>query len=93
MYCNVLVTKPFDQYFTYKFNIHQKIKKGSLVLVPFGKKKNQIGLVYEILSTLPRKPLNIKKFQIKEIISVFENICLGAKLIEFIDWIANYTSS
>ena len=81
MYCNVLVTKPFDQYFTYKFNIHQKIKNGSLVLVPFGKKKNQIGLVYEILSTLPSKPLNIKKFQIKEIISVFENICLGAKLI------------
>ena len=24
MYCNILVTKPFDQYFTYKFNIYQK---------------------------------------------------------------------
>ena len=31
MYCNILVTKPFDQYFTYKFNINQKIKKGSIV--------------------------------------------------------------
>ena len=88
MYCNVLVTKPFDQYFTYKFNIHQKIKRGSLVLVPFGKTKDQIGLVYDILDTLPKK---VEKLHIKEILSVFKNICLNEKLIQFIDWITDYT--
>ena len=74
MYCNILVTKPFDQYFTYKFNIHQKIKRGNLVLVPFGKKNDQIGLVYEIIDIIPKK---IEKLHIKEIISVYENICFG----------------
>ena len=88
MYCNVLVTKPFDQYFTYKFYINQKIKRGSLVLVPFGKKKDQIGLVYDIVDALPKK---IEKLHIKEIKSVFETICLDEKLIQFINWITNYT--
>ena len=88
MYCNILVTKPFNQYFTYKFNIYHKIKKGSLVLVPFGKKKDQIGIVYDIVDVLPKKA---EKLYIKEIISVFENIVLDEKLIQFIDWIADYT--
>ena len=88
MYCNVLVTKPFDQYFTYKFNIYQKIKRGSLVLVPFGKKKDQIGLVYDTFNALPKK---IEKLHIKEIEFVLENICLGENLIQFIDWINDYT--
>ena len=67
MYCNILVTKPFDQYFTYKFNINQKIKRGSLVLVPFGKKNDQIGLVYDIVDALPKK---LEKLHIKKINSV-----------------------
>ena len=54
MYCNILVTKPFDQYFTYNFDINQNVKKGSVVLVPFGNKKDQIGLVYEIINKLPK---------------------------------------
>ncbi len=88
MYCNILVTKPFDQYFTYKCNINHKIKRGSLVLVPFGRKKDQIGLVCEIIDVLPKK---IEKIHIKKIISVFENIVLNEKLIQFVDWIADYT--
>ena len=88
MYCNILVTKPFDQYFTYKFNINHKIKRGSVVLVPFGRKKDQIGLVCEILDSLPKK---IEKIHIKEIKSVFENIVLNEKIIQFVDWMADYT--
>ena len=88
MYCNILVTKPFDRYFTYKFNIGHKIKKGSLVLVPFGKKKDQIGLVYEIVKTLPKE---LEALHIKEIESVLEHVVLNEKLMQFVDWIANYT--
>ena len=88
MYCNILVTRPFDQYFTYKYNISQNIKRGSIVLVPFGKKTDQIGLVYEVIDTLPKK---IGKLEIKEISSVFEQIYLGEKQIQFIDWITSYT--
>ena len=36
MYCNILVNKPFDHYFTYKFNKHQRVKKGSIVTISFG---------------------------------------------------------
>ena len=64
MYCNILVTKPFDQYFTYKYNINQKIKKGSIIVIPFGKKKDQLGVVYEVFATVPKK---IEKLHIKEI--------------------------
>ena len=88
MYCNILVTKPFDQYFTYKFNINQKITRGSLVQVDFGKKKDQIGVVYDIVYSPPKIA---EKLQLKEIKFVFENICLSEKLLQFIDWIADYT--
>ena len=88
MYCNILVTKPFDQYFTYKFNINQKITRGSLVQVDFGKKKDQIGVVYDIVDSPPKIA---EKLQLKEIKFVFENICLSEKLLQFIDWIADYT--
>ena len=39
MYCNVLVTKPFDHTFTYKIGHGQNLKVGNVVSVPFGKKK------------------------------------------------------
>ena len=61
MYCNVLVTKPFDHTFTYKLKPNQTVTKGSIVLVPFGKKNDQIGMVYEIFETLPKNVRNIKR--------------------------------
>ena len=88
MYCNVLVIKPFNQYFTYKIEEHQKIKVGHIVQVPFGNKSDLIGLVYEITNTIPK---NIKEKQIKSIKFIYENIIINEKLIKFIDWIADYT--
>ena len=88
MYCNVLITKPFDQYFTYKFNIHQRISRGNLVFVPFGNKNDQIGLVCEVFESLPKK---LEKFEIKEVSLVFENITLNEKTFNFLEWIAKYT--
>ena len=88
MYCNVLIIKPFDNTFTYKTKIDQKIKTGQVVVVPFGKKSEQIGIVYEIFDTLPKELHNIN---IKEVKLIYKNIFLNKKIIQFINWIANYT--
>ena len=88
MYCNVLVTKPFDHTFTYKLKPNQAVTKGSIVLIPFGKKNDQIGMVYETYKNLPKEASGIR---LKNIEFVFINLCFNKKLIEFIDWIANYT--
>ena len=88
MYCNVLVTKPFDHTFTYKLKPNQTVTKGSIVLVPFGKKNDQIGMVYETYKNLPGEASGIR---LKNIEFVFINLCFNKNLIAFIDWIANYT--
>ena len=63
MFCNVIVTRPFDQIFTYKLKKGQSVKEGSIVCVPFGKKKDQIGMVVELIEA----PKPTKNFVIKEI--------------------------
>ena len=48
MFCNVIVTRPFDQIFTYKLKKDQILQEGSIVSVPFGKSNNQIGMVESV---------------------------------------------
>ena len=55
MYCNVLVTKPFDHTFTYKVKRGQILEVGSVVNVPFGKKKDEIGIVYDFIKSKSRR--------------------------------------
>ena len=50
MYCNILITKPFDYTFTYKIGNNQNVKPGSIVSVSFGNKIDQIGMVDELCS-------------------------------------------
>ena len=45
MYCNILVTKPFDHTFTYKIRNDQNVKLGNIVSVSFGKKKVRVKRV------------------------------------------------
>ena len=71
MYCNVLVTQPFDNTFTYKVPSNQIVKPGNIVKVPFGKKKDQIGVVYELCDN---NEIRNKSFTIKEILHVYNNI-------------------
>ena len=63
MYCNVIVTRPFDRKFTYRIKNNQKVKIGSVVSVPFGKKKDQLGMVCELI----HQPEKHETFAIKEI--------------------------
>ena len=50
MYCDIVVTKPFDQVFTYKTN-DRSIKEGQIVIVPFGKKL-EVGMVWKVNTCL-----------------------------------------
>ena len=69
-YCNVIVTRPFDHTFTYKIKNNQKVKIGSVVSVPFGKKKDQLGMVCELI----HQPDKHETFAIKEIGHIFDRI-------------------
>jgi primosomal protein N' (replication factor Y) (superfamily II helicase) len=89
MFCNVIVTRPFDQIFTYKLKKGQIIKEGSIVSVPFGKSNNQIGMVESV-----SKNLNLNNnYKIKEVEKVFDSIILNTNIIKFIYWISDYTLS
>ena len=88
MYCNVLVTRPFNDAFTYKIGAKQKVQIGSVVSVSFGKKDDQLGIVIEKITNLSGKQKLIK---IKEIDKVFENLIISNSIIQYINWISNYT--
>ena len=87
MYCNVIVTRPFDHAFTYRIKNNQKVKIGSVVSVPFGKKKDQLGMVYELIN----QPDKRETFAIKEIGYIFDKIVLNKNIIQFIKWVSDYT--
>ena len=89
MFCNVIVTRPFDQVFTYKLKKDQKAKVGNIVLVPFGKSNKQIGMIDSISKIKETKDT----FKIKEVEKIYESIILNKKIIKFIFWISNYTLS
>ena len=89
MFCNVIITRPFDQRFTYKLKKGQRVIEGSIVKVPFGKSKNQIGMVESVF----KSKTNNNNYEIKEIEKVFDSIILSKNIIKFIFWISDYTLS
>jgi len=89
MFCNIIVTRPFDHAFTYEIKKGQIIKEGSVVGVPFGKTKDQIGMVVQLMD----KPLQTKNYTIKSIETIYESIVLEKTTIKFIKWISEYTLS
>ena len=62
MYCNIIITRPFNHVFTYDVG-SAKVKKGQIVLVPFGK-STEIGMIFET---------NVSKsdYQIKKVFKIF----------------------
>ena len=88
MYCDVLVTRPFDHTFTYKIRNDQNIKIGSIVSVSFGRKKDQIGIICGFCGNIIKQN---NSYAIKEIDYVYEGLFLNKNIIKFIDWITDYT--
>ena len=76
MYCNIIVTRPFNHVFTYDVG-SAKVKKGQIVLVPFGKSK-VTGVVWDEFE----KNKN-KNYAIKQIIKKFEIPSLNKNTMKF----------
>ena len=72
MYCNLIVTRPFNQVFTYDTG-NTKVKKGQIAIVPFGK-SIEIGMIVEINAS-------VSDYKIKNIKGYLGTIILIYKII------------
>ena len=78
----VLLPLPFDKTFDYLIN--QEVKIGQIVEVPFGKEK-QIGIIYEF-----KDKSEFADEKLKFVSKYFTYPPLSAKMLQFIQWVAQY---
>ena len=83
MKVQVLLPKIFNFTFTYNLDHKKNYKKGDVVEIPFGSKK-EIGVIWNNTNSVPK---NIK---IKNINKKIENFSINQKLIDFIEWFSMY---
>ena len=72
--------------FDYFYNDSKALQIGQVVRVPFGEKKILWGIVKEIRSTSPLRKL-------KCIIEINDSYIISQNLINFIDWVSEWTMS
>ena len=78
----VLIPRIFDYPHTYLSGKFDKLKSGSIVLVPFGR-KNEIGVVWD------KQEKTNKIFKLKNVLEK-KSISLDKNLIKFINWFSLY---
>ena len=83
MKVQVLLPKIFNLTFTYNIDHKKNYKKGDVVEIPFGSKK-EIGVIWNNTNSIPK---NIK---IKNINKKIENFSINQKLMDFIEWFSMY---
>ena len=83
MKLQVLLPKVFNFPFTYNIDQKKNFKKGDIVEVPFGSKK-EIGVIWDNVSSTS------KKIKIKNINKKIENFNINEKLINYIEWFSMY---
>ena len=88
MYCNIIVTAPVEKEYTYLCPQNLVLKKGDIVEVPFGKRKNEVGLVSKVYNN---NKLVTKNIKFKEVLRKINKLRLNNNLIDFIDWVSKYT--
>ncbi|MBI29219.1 MAG: Primosomal protein N' [Alphaproteobacteria bacterium MarineAlpha5_Bin11] len=88
MYCKIIVPVPVNKEFIYRCKKDMSIKKGDIVLVPFGHKSEELGLVSSIIKENQIDP-SIKN--IKYIKSSVHNLNFNSNIFEFIKWVSDYT--
>ncbi len=88
MYCNIIVTAPVEKEYTYLCPQNLVLKKGDIVEVSFGKRKNEVGLVSKVYNN---NKLVTKNIKFKEVSRKINKLRLNNNLIDFIDWVSKYT--
>ncbi len=83
MKVQVLLPKIFNFPFTYNLDNKKNYKKGDVVEIPFGSKK-EIGVIWNNINSVP------KNLKIKNINKKIENFSINQKLIDFIEWFSMY---
>ncbi len=78
----VLIPRIFDYPHTYLSGKFDKLKPGSIVLVPFGRKK-EIGVIWD------KQEKTNKIFKLKNVLEK-KSISLNENLIKFINWVSLY---
>ena len=78
----VLIPRIFDYPHTYLSGKFDKLKPGSIVLVPFGR-KNEIGVIWD------KQEKTNKIFKLKNVLEK-KSISLNENLIKFINWFSLY---
>ena len=78
----VLIPRIFDYPHTYLSGKFDKLKSGSIVLVPFGR-KNEIGVIWD------KQEKTNKIFKLKNVLEK-KSISLNKNLIKFINWFSLY---
>ena len=83
MKVQVLLPKIFNFPFTYNLDQKKTYKKGDLVEVPFGVKK-EIGVIWDNINPAP------ENIRIKSVNKKIKNFSINQKLINFIEWFSMY---
>ena len=72
--------------FDYLYDETEELPIGQVVKVPFGSKKNLWGVINKIRSAIP-------EMKLKFIIDVSHNFVLSQEILDFIDWVSEWTMS
>ena len=72
--------------FDYLYDETEELPIGQVVKVPFGSKNNLWGVINKIRSAIP-------EMKLKFIIDVNHNFLLSQEMLDFIDWVSEWTMS
>jgi len=79
----VLLPNILSKPLTYESNL-KDLSPGDIVVVPLGKKKRELGVIWDKLE------ITSKKFKVKKILNKFHNLKIKKELIQFVNWFATY---
>lgn len=88
LFADVILPLPFDRYFTYSVAPadEKKVRRGSRVVVPFGRSKSYTAIVAALHADKPKSD-----FTIKEVTAVLDDHpILVPQQMKFWQWIADY---
>jgi primosomal protein N' (replication factor Y) (superfamily II helicase) len=88
-FAEIVLPLPLSGSYTYSVPVHLKneIRRGSRVVVPFGRKKSYTGIVFSVHSLKP------SGFEVKPVTEILKGNAINNYLLDLIDWISEYYMS